>query len=168
MNIYVNIENDNIIDKRGRMYYWQFLNKSEATQYNLGIAINDLTRGCNTDKRRYKDSIELYLNSKHLINDPEQTSITKNMISCLLESNYITKLCILKTDRIEELCILRDKKLTPRCLKKEKTKIIKKLNKIIPNLKSNMITIEKKRFLTNIEPANLPHDLENLIFTYLY
>jgi hypothetical protein len=159
---------NNIIASKGRIYYWQFLNKSECTQYHLGTDINDITRYNQSDKNRYNESVRVYLKYKHLINDETQTNITQNMLACLLESIYIIKFNIFKIDIYDELELLRNKKITKRCLKTEKAKINKKLNKIIPNLKSNMIAIEKKRFLINIEPANLPHDLENLIFTYLY
>jgi hypothetical protein len=90
------------------------------------------------------------------------------MLTCLLESIYIIKFLIFKNEIYEERRILMDRKISKRCLKSQKAKINKKLNKIIPKLKSNMIAIEKKRFLQNIESAQLPHDLENLIFTYLY
>jgi hypothetical protein len=156
------------IDKSGRMYYWQFLTDAENTQYNLGTAINDITRYNQSDKNCYNESLSVYLRYKYLMNDTTQTDITQNMLTCLLESNYIIKFRILKNEINDELEILKNKKISRRCLKTEKAKINKKLNKIIPKLKSNMIAIEKKRFLQNIESAQLPPDLENLIFTYLY
>jgi hypothetical protein len=156
------------IDETGRMYYWQFLTDAEHTQYKLGTGITELNRYYPSDEERYRDSIRLYLQYKYLINDTTQTDITQNMLTCLLESIYIIKFLIFKNEIYEERRILMDRKISKRCLKSQKAKINKKLNKIIPKLKSNMIAIEKKRFLQNIESAQLPHDLENLIFTYLY
>jgi len=157
-----------IIENRGRIYYWHFLNKVESTQYHLGTNINDITQYNQSDKNRYNESVRVYLKYKHLINDETQTNITQNMLGCLLESIYIIKFNIFKIEINDELELLRNKKITKRCLKTEKAKINKKLNKIIPKLRTNMIARQKKQFLINIQSANLPHDLENLIFTYIY
>lgn len=152
----------------GVIHYWDFLNKVESIQNDLGTLINGLTRYSDTSIERYNKSVKLYSKNKHLVNDATQTNITHNMLTCLLESNYITKFFILKCEITNELQILKTKTLTKRCLKTEKTKVNKKLNKLIPKLKTNMIARQKKQFLINIQSANLPHDLENLIFTYIY
>jgi hypothetical protein len=67
---------------------------------------------------------------------------------------------------VECLTIITGKKSTK--MIKAKQKKIDTLNKLIPKLRTNMIARQKKQFLINIQSANLPHDLENLIFTYLY
>ena len=159
---------DKIVEHRGRLYYYYFLNKAECTQFNLGTDIDELNCYYSSEEERYRKSIRVYLRFKHLINDETQTKATQNMLVCLLESIYVIKFLIFKIEINNELELLRNKKITKRCLKTEKAKINKKLNKIIPKLKSNMIAIEKKRFQMNIEPVQLPHDIENLIFTYLF
>jgi hypothetical protein len=102
---------DTIVENRGRIYYWQFLNKAESTQYHLGTDINDITRYNQSDKNRYNESVRVYLKYKHLINDETQTNITQNMIACLLESIYIIKLRIFKIEINDELELLRNKKI---------------------------------------------------------
>ena len=159
---------DTIVENRGRLDYYYFLNQAECTQFNLGTDINELNRYYPSEEERYRKSIRVYLRFKHLINDETQTKATQNMLICLLESIYVVKFLIFKNEINDERRILMDKKISKRCLKTEKAKINKKLNKLIPKLKTNMIVRQKKQFLKNIESAQLPHDLENLIFTYIY
>jgi hypothetical protein len=96
------------------------------------------------------------------IYDEKQTELTKTRLINEIEKNYDIKFQLLnwgcsrwQYGYAKYLNIITT----------EKKDI---LNKLIPKLKTNMIARQKKQFLINIQSANLPHDLENLIFTYLY
>jgi hypothetical protein len=154
----------------GRMYYWQYLTKPEVIQNKIGNAIDGLTNSWDYGQigyRRYKESIEIWKEYGHLINDERVTEITRKMIGDLLESCLKQKLVILNKLRREECFEIINKKKTKRIIN-AKQKIKNTLNKLIPKLRTNMIARQKKQFLINIESAQLPHDLENLIFSYYY
>lgn len=152
------------MDDRGRIYYHQFLTSAEHIQNQLGYELNCAMKEC-SDRECCRESIELYSRFKHLINDINQTSITRNILRSLLESIYLMKFNINRYDRYDELELLKNKKKTKRCLK-QKELINNKLNKTIPKLKSNMITIERKRYLEGLTSILLPHDMENIIISF--
>jgi hypothetical protein len=158
------------MDEHGRIHYYKYITKPEMIQHRLGIEIVKLSRYDYFEKINYgrlNDSIELWKKYGHLINDENQTDITRNILCDLLESCYIQKFTILRYKHKNELLEMLNRKKTMKMINAKQV-IKNKLNKIIPKLKSNMIRIEKKQFLINVEPIQLPHDIENLIFTFLF
>ena len=151
------------------MFYWQYLTAPEILQYELGNGIDKLPRWDfgQINYSRYEESVELFKKFKHYINDERANEITRKMLNDLLECCFTQKLTILSYLLREECSKIIKTKKTMKMLNAKK-KIKNTLNKLIPKLKTNMIKRQKKEFLKNIESAQLPHDLENLIFTYLY
>ena len=152
--------------------YSDYLDSPERVQYTIGKQIDSLhpwindNGGIDTGAYFRKLHILRLANKSHL-DWHDANDLTRQMLADLIEDNTMHQIAMLRAVEIVEcLTIITGKKSTK--MIKAKQKKINTLNKLIPKLRTNMIARQKKQFLKNIKPANLPHDLENLIFTYLY
>jgi hypothetical protein len=155
------------IEPHARIDYFKYLTVPERTQHIIGVEIQKLDYWEQRGHNKLKDSIQIWKDYGHLINDTTQTEITRKLLSDLLESNYSRKIALIRFNDYDEYNKIREENKTKR-MKDVKQKIKNKLNKLIPELKINIIVKQKKEFLKNIESEQLPHDLENLIFSYFF
>ena len=167
------------MDDRGRIYYHQFITSAEIIQNQLGIELNCAMSYGYDDRECCRESIELYSRYKHLINDINQTSITRNILRSLFESIYlmmgkISPNNIIRFDsEYETYDIIHNRYYELNNIRLEfkrrfndfgfgRRRII--LSKMVKKRRRRKEA--KKRYLEGLTSILLPHDMENIIISF--